>query len=159
MIDLYELTMTADYLQRLLESGDIDEQVYNDSLESLGADEQVESVCKIIRNLEAQVAACKAEEQRIADKRHIAENGIARLKNSLTALMTTMQNKKVSAGLFTVTLCSSKSVEITRREDIPQCFLIPQPPQIDKTGIGSQLRAGNEVAGARLKESAYVRIK
>ena len=158
-MNLYELTQTAAYLQQLLEDGDIDEQVFNDSLEAMMIDDKVESICKVIRNLEAQAAAFKEEEQRLAKKRTTAENGVKRLKGSLLDFLQTTNKKKVNAGLFTVSLGSSKAVEITNESALPEDYLILPPPKVDKTRISAELKAGREIPGARLVENAHVRIK
>ena len=158
-MNIYELTANAAYLQALLEDGEIDEQVYNDSLESMMIDEKVESICKVIRNLEGQAAAFKEEEQRLAKKRITAENGVKRLKESLLNLMETMQSKKLAAGLFTTSLRTSKSVEVLDASLLPEDYLKPQPPTVDKSSIAAALKAGMEVPGAQIKESAYVLIK
>ena len=158
-MNIYELTANAAYLQALLEEGEIDEQVFNDSLESMMMDEKVESICKIIRNLDGQAAAFKEEEQRIAKKRQTAESGVKRLKDSLVNLMQATRSKKLTAGLFTTALRTSKSVEVLDVSLLPECYLKPQPPTVDRTGIGAALKAGEEVPGAQMKESAYVTIK
>lgn len=158
-MNLYELTANAAYLQQLLEDGDIDEQTFSDSLESLMIDDKVENICKVIRNLEAQAAAFKEEAERLTKKKQTAENGVKRLKESLVNFMETTKGKKITAGLFTVTLGSSKSVEVLNEGELPECYLLPQPPKVDKTGIGAALKAGQEVPGAQLKESYHVRIK
>lgn len=158
-MNVYELTQNAAYLQQLLEDGDIDEQTYQDSLESMMVDEKVDNVCKVIRNLEAQAAAFKEEEQRLAAKRKVAENGVARLKGSLLELAQAMKDRKAKGTLFTVSVGTSKSVEILAEGMLPKEYLIPQPPKVDKTGIGARLKAGEEIPGALLKESSYVRIK
>lgn len=159
MPNLYELTANAAYLQTLLESGEIDEEVYADSLEAMMVDEKVENICKVIRNLEGLTAACKAEETRIAQKRKAAENGITRLKDSLTDFLTQTKSKKVTAGLFTVSLGSSVACEITDEDELPEDFFVPQPPKVDKTAITKAIKAGELVPGAKLVQNAYVRIK
>lgn len=158
-MNLYELTANAAYLQALLEDGDIDEQVYNDSIEALMIDDKVESVCMVIRNLEAQAGVFREEEQRLAKKRTTAENGAKRLKESLLHLLETTNRKKMPAGLFTVSLGTSSSVDVLDEAALPAGFLIPQPPKIDKTSIGAALRAGREIPGAVLKKSSHVKIK
>ena len=158
-MNLYELTANAAYLQQLLEDGEIDEQTFNDSLEAMGVDEKIENICKVIRNLEAQAAAFKEEKQRLEKRQSVAENGVKRLKASLVTYMETMLSKKVNAGLFTVSLGSSKSVEVVNEKEIPAIYLVEQPPKIDKTAIGKELKAGEEVPGVVLKESSYVTIR
>lgn len=159
-MNLYELTANAAYLQNLLEEGDIDEEIFRDSMESLMLDDKVESVCKVIRNLEANAAAFKEEEQRLAKKRTTLENGVKRLKESLLNLMETTKCKKYTAGLFTLTLgTSAGSVKILDETVLPACYLTPQPPKVDRTAIGAAIRAGQEVPGAELEKSSYVKIK
>ncbi len=158
-MNLYELTANAAYLQNLLEEGDIDEEIYRDSMESLMLDDKVESVCMVIRNLEAQSAAFKEEEQRLAKKRTTLDNGVKRLKESLLNLLETTKSKKLNAGLFTVSLGTSSSVKLLDEAALPACYLTPQPPKVDKTAIGAALRAGQEVPGAELEKSSHVRIK
>ena len=159
MPSLYELTQDAAYLQNLLESGDIDDQTFSDSMESLMIDQKIENVCKMIRNLEAQADAYKAEKDRLADKEKTARNGVQRLKNSLLDYMTVTNGNKVQAGLFTVSIGTSKSVSIQNEAMIPSCFLIPQEPKIDKKAIGDSIKNGVEVPGAVISESSYIKIK
>lgn len=159
-MNLYELTATAAQLQALLEEGDIDEQIFADSLEALMIDEKVESVCMVIRNLEAQASVFKEEEQRLAKKRTTAENGVKRLKESLQNLMETTNRKKLTAGLFTLSLgTSAGSVKLLDEAALPACYLTPQPPKVDRTAIAAAIRAGQEVPGAALEKSSYVKIK
>lgn len=159
MPNIYELTANAAYLQQLLESGEIDEQTYADSLEAMMVDEKVENICKVIRNLEGLATSCKAEEDRIAQKRRAAENGVKRLKDSLVDFLTQTKSKKMTAGLFTVSLGSSVACEITNEEELPAEYLVPQPPKIDKTAITKTIKAGELVPGAKLVQNTYARIK
>jgi hypothetical protein len=64
---LYEMTETANYLYRLLEDGEIDEQTVADSLEGLGVGDKLEDYCKVIRQFEADKAAYEAEKNKLAD--------------------------------------------------------------------------------------------
>lgn len=159
MASLYDLTIAAYNLQIMLESGEIDEQVFTDTLNSMGDKEKIESTCKVIRNLEAQAAAFKAEKERMADRQKTAENGVKRLKQALLDYLVASNKKKDSAGLFTVSIGTSKSVNISNEDALPENFLIPQPPKIDKTAIGNAIKSGVEVPGAEILENRYVKIK
>ena len=159
-MNLYELTANAAYLQHLLEDGDIDEQTFADSLESLMIDDKVESICKVIRNLEAEATAFKEEAARLTKRQKTAENGVQRLKDSLVHYLQTTENPKITSGLFTVSLCKAPaSCEITSEDQIPDSFFMPQPPVIDRAAIKELLKQGIDVPGARLTQSTYVRIK
>lgn len=159
MSSLYELTQNAAVLQELLESGEIDEKTFNDTLEGMDIDTKVENICKVIRNLEAKASACKAEKDRLAAKEKAANNGVTRLKESLLNYMLTVDKKKVEAGTFAVSKGTSKSVEIIYEDMLDEKFFIPQPDKIDKTAITKAIKAGEEVAGARLVEKPYVTIR
>lgn len=159
MSSLYELTQEAAYLQELLESGEIDEQVFNDTLEAMDIDTKIESICKVIRNLEAAATAYKTEKDRLAAKEKTANNGIARLKESLLNYMLTVNKKKVDAGVFTVSTRMSKSVEVIYEDMLDEKYFVPQPDKIDKAAITKDIKAGEPVTGAKLVERPYVAIK
>lgn len=159
MASLYELTQNALVLQEMLESGEINETVYADTLEGMGTDEKIENVCKMIRNLEAKANAFKEEKARLESKQKTAENGVKRLKESLLVHLHALNKKKVDAGLFTVSLSKTTSVAVTHPDWLISDYLIPQEPKIDKKKIADDLKAGNEVAGAELATKEYVRIK
>ena len=159
MASLYELTQEAAVLQDLLESGEIDEQTFNDTLDAMEVDTKIENICKMIRNLDANAAAYKAEKDRFAAKEKAASNAVARLKDSLLNYMLTVDKKKVEAGLFTVTKSTSKSVEIDYEDMLDAKYFVPQPDKIDKTAITKDIKAGIEVSGARLVEKPYVVVK
>lgn len=156
---LYELTQNALALQEMLESGEIDETVFSDTLEGMGTEEKVENICKVIRNLDAKAKALKEEKERIASKQTTAENGVKRLKESLLIHLQALNKKKVDAGLFTVSLSSTTSVAITQPDWVHSDYLIPQDPKIDRKKIAEDLKNGKEVAGAELQKTEYVRIK
>lgn len=159
MATLYEMTTAAQQLYDLLQNEEIDEQVLKDTLEGMGADEKVESYCKIICQFETDSEAFKAEKQRFADKQAQAENNVKRLKNNLLLFLNASGQKKVSAGLFTVSKATNQAINIFDESLIPAEFLKPQPPKIDKTGIRNAIKSGENVAGAEIITNESVRIK
>ena len=159
MASLYEMTQEVMYLQTLLENGDIDEQIYKDTVEAMCVDGKMENICKVMKNLEAQSAAYKAEEDRMAVRRKTLENGIKRLKESMMTYMVMADTKKVEAGLFKVSLGTSKSVSIWDETMLPEEYLIPQPAKVDRAAISKALKAGEDVTGAELVESNFVTIR
>ena len=159
MATLYDLTMAAYELQTMLESGDIDEQVFQDTLEGMGGDQKIENTCKVIRNLEAEAAAYKAEKERMAERQKTCENGVKRLKQNLLDYLTACEMPKKKAGLFTVSVGTTKAVNVSNEGLLPDVYFIPQEPKIDKTAIGDALKRGESVPGAELIENRHVRIK
>lgn len=159
MATLFEMTSAAANLYELLTSGDIDEQVFNDTLEAMGTGEKIESYCKVIRQLEADAEMYKAEKDRLYKKQQATDNAIARMKNAVAEFMRITDQKKCKAGVFNVALSESKAVNITDEKSIPARFLVEQAPKIDKAAIRAELMAGGEIAGAELKANTGVRIK
>lgn len=159
MPSLYELTQSVMELQELLEAGDIDEQVYADSIESMCIDGKLENICKMMKNLEAKANAYKAEIDRMTARKRALENGAKRLKDSVFTYMMTAEANKIEAGLFTLSLGSTKSVNVTDVDRLPREFVIPQDPKIDKNGLAKAIKNGEAIEGAELVESAYLTIR
>lgn len=158
-MNLYDMTKNAVELYDLLTSGEIDEQVFNDTLSAMGVEEKLESYCKVIRQLEADVEMLKAEKDRIAQKQKTAENSITRMKNAVADFLHAQGTEKSSAGIFTVALSTSKAVNIVDESKIPVRFLVEQAPKIDKSAIRKELMSGAEIEGCELQENEGVRIK
>lgn len=158
-MNLYEMTTAASYLYDLLLDGEIDEQAFNDTLQAMGAEEKLESYCKVIRQLEADAEALKAEKERIDAKKKTVENSIARMKSAVLEFMSVQNADKIKTGIFTVSTSKSKAVDITDESKVPTRFLIEQAPKIDKSAIRAELMAGGEVSGCELKINTGVRIK
>ena len=158
-LSLYELTEQEKALQEMLESGEIDETTFADTLESLDTETKLESICKVKRMLEAKAKMFKEEKERIDAKKRTAENGVKRLNESLLRYLTETGKKKAAAGLFTVSKGSSKSVNIIDIDEIPVEYLIPKDPDVDKKAISLALKSGMEVPGVELKESEYVTVR
>ena len=51
------------------------------------------------------------------------------------------------------------SVNITDENILPEDYLIPQPPKVDKTSLKEALKSGIEVPGAELKQTEGLRIR
>lgn len=159
MPSLYELTQDVMYLQRMLEDGDIDEQTYKDSVESMCVDGKMENICKVIRNLEAQASAYKAEIDRMSARKKTLENSVQRLKDSMLTYLVATNEAKVQSDLFTVSVGKSKSVHVWDETLLPEEYLTFQPAKVNKAAISKALKEGEEVAGAELVENQFLSIR
>ena len=156
---LYEMTEQATALYELLQNDEIDEQAVADTLEAIGADDKLETYCKLIRQYEADKEAVKSEIDRLKAKKEAAENAVERLKNGIIEFMAATDITKADIGLFKLSVTESKAVDIIDESKIPQKFKIPQPDKIDKAGIREILKNGGSVEGTQLKINKGVRIK
>ena len=158
-MNLYEINGQVMQLTEMLENGEIDETVYNDTVESLGGQIAIEDVIKSIRNKQAEIEALKAESDRLTEKRRNCENAVEGLKNVLLTYLKVTNQKKVKTELYSVSKGTSKSVTITDDSKIPVEYLIQQVPKIDKKAILAQLKAGVDILGAIIEEKEFITIK
>ena len=158
-MNLYQITQSTQQLLEMLSEGEIPEDVYKDTVDSLGAENAIDDVVKAIRNKQAEAEAFKAEADRLTEKNQAAEKAVDSMKKLILDYMRATDQKKTGTGLFTVSRRSSKSCELTDETKIPEQYLIPQPAKIDKKAILAELKEGKEIAGARLKESESIMIK
>lgn len=158
-MQLYEINGQIAQLAEMLESGEIDQQAYDDTVEALGADIAVDDVVKAIRNKSAEAEAFKAEADRLTEKRKRAEAAVDGLKNVLVTYLNATGQKNCKTELFSISKGTSKSVAIVDETAIPATYLIPQPAKLDKKAILAKLKAGEQVQGATLEVSEFVTIK
>lgn len=137
MLTLYELTDEFLQLQQILEDGEADEQIYQDTLESLEYDleEKANNYAKIIRNFESQIETLKAEERRLKDRRQVCEKAIKRLKDNLQAAMVQTGKRKIKTDLFSFTVAKNGGalpvIVDVETEDLPdECVVITEKPDL-----------------------------
>lgn len=158
-MNLYEITGAIQQLTEMLSEGDIDEAIYNDTLESLGANNAIEDVIKAIRNYQAEAEALKAEADKLTVKRKAAEHAADKLKSMLMDYMSRTEQKSLSAGLFKVSKGSTKAVSIYDEKALPGIYLVEQPPKPDKAAMLQALKSGEEIPGAELITNEHIKIK
>lgn len=162
---LYELTEDYMNLLELAEDPDIDEQAFTDTLEGIeGAlEDKAEGYAKVIRTLEGDAAACDAESKRLRNKKQTIENNIRRMKAALQYAMQATGKTKFKTALFSFGIQKNPAAVVIDEgylENIPDRFLIPQDPQIDKKAIKEALKAGEDLEGlAHLSETYSLRIR
>ena len=158
-MNLYEINGKIAQLSEMLSEGEIDEEIYNDTLENLGGAVAVEEVLKAIRNKQAEAELFEAEADKFTEKKKKAEKAVDSLKKMLLTYLNNTGKKKEQTTLFTVSKGCSKSANITDESLIPAEYLIEQPAKVDKKAILAALKAGESIQGAEIKESEYITIK
>lgn len=157
-MNLYELSLAFQDVQNM----DLDPDVMKDTLDSIedAIENKAENIAKLIQNLNADVASFKAEEERLKGKRKTAERKIEWLKSYLENNMRLTGKTKFKSGMFNFAIQKNPaSVNITDERIIPEDFLIPQLPKIDKTALKELLKNGVEIPGAELKQTESLRIR
>lgn len=161
MNNLYEINGAIMQLTESFADGEIDEQAYLDTIESMGADTAVEDVVKSILNLESQAEAIKLEENRLVTKRRTAERTADRLREILGQYMDITNETKIKAGVFSVSRGSTMSVELMNDdvESYPEKYLVQQKPKLDKRQMLADLKNGESIDGAVIRVTSHIKIK
>ena len=158
-MNLYEINGAVAQLAEMLEEGEIDEQTYADTVASLGGSLAVEEVLKAIRKKQGDIELFKEEAERFTEKKRKAEASVEGLKRLLMDYLNITNQKKLNTGLFCVSKGSSKSVDVYNEAVLPEKYFIPQAPKLDKKQILADLKAGEEIKGAQIKETDFITIK
>ena len=161
---LYELTNDWLQLMIMLEEG-ADEDVINDTLEGLDyeIEQKADGYARVIRNMEADIAGLKTEIDRMTNRKKVLENNITRLKVNLQNSMEITGKTKFKTDLFSFNVQANPAAVIMDEqylENIPEEYLIPQEPKLDKKKLAADLKAGVDLEGiAHLEQSRSLRIK
>ena len=157
---LYEMTEQTKALYDLLQAEDVEEkeQIIADTLESFDADKKVEAYCQIIGQYKAEIEMFSAEIKRLTARKQTATNAVERMKAALLSFLEATGEEKVKAGSFTVATRTSKSVNITDFDKVPEEF-IRVKKEADKTAIGELLKQGETLDYAEFVYSKGVNIK
>lgn len=164
---LYELT--NDYLALLeaIDNDEIPEEAIEDTLEAItaGIEEKADSIACLLKNLEAECKAIKAEEDRLAERRKAKEKSHERIKQYLSATLQSAGLTKIETARNRITFRKSETVEIDdeafftwavkNRDDL----LKYTAPTADKTAIKKVLKDGIEIVGAELRVKQNIQIK
>ena len=156
---LYEMTTQAQALDELLQNEEIDEQVFNDTLEAIGIEEKIEGYCHVIKELQGDFDKYKAEADRLAARMKTIKNGVDRMKDSLLMFLKATGQSKTKSGTFAVSIGTSEQTNIIDEALIPIEFKTPQPAKIDKTAIKKAIKSGATVTGAEIIINESVRIR
>lgn len=157
---LYEMTETARQLYALLSAGEIDEQTVTDTMEAIGAEEKLESYVYVQKTLEAELAAFKAEKERICSRIDTLTKQIDRMKAAQIAFMQATNQRRAKAGTFSLSLRENKSVCITDEAAIPEQFIkVRTALQPDKKALMDALKSGEAITGAHIESSFSVTAK
>lgn len=161
MPSLYEITENMSNLRALFEAEEIDEQTLADTMESLNSDmaEKADGYGAYIADLNAEIEGCKVQIERLTANKKRAESTIKRLKNNLYEAMQATGQKKIKGALFVARIQKNPaSAHILDEKSIPQEYLIPQDPKVDKKSIVAAIKSGKEIMGAELVQTEGVRI-
>ena len=162
MAKLYELSRNYNNLLELLDSPDLPAEMITGALN--GIEEEItvkaENIAKLIKSLEVDVIGIREEEIRLQNRRHTVENKIAGLKAYLDEAMKATGIEKIKGNIFTIGFQKNPpSVEILNIKAIPGKYFVPQEPTPNKKMILAELKEGQIIPGAGIKQDSSLRIR
>ena len=129
MASLFELTNEMVEFLALAEDPDIDPVAFADTLEGLQfeLEKKAEGYCKVLRQMESDIEAIKAEEDRLKRNRSAIENNVKRMKEALKdAMVKTGHDDKngLKAGLFQLKVAKNGGQRpLVIDGDVPEQFI------------------------------------
>ena len=157
---LYEMTEAQKELYELMTSGEIDEEVYADTLEGIGIAEKIEGYCVVDNELSGDLDKIESEIKRLTAKKKSIENNVKRLRLRLGDCLLTMNTTKYTAGTYTVYRRETEQIIIDDAQKIPAEFMKTRVSEVpNKTLIKESIKAGTDVAGAHIQTNQSISIK
>jgi len=158
---LYELTGQYKQLLDMAETEELDKQLIADTLEALEGEieTKADGYAKIIRELEGKAELLKSEIDRLSNRKTAIENNIKSMKEALQNAMYITGKVKFKTNLFNFGIQKNPpKLVIDKPEEIPEEFLIPQPPKVDNAKLKEILKE-KELPFAHLEQSESLRIR
>lgn len=168
---LYELTEEFLRLQQWLEEEDTEEdQALTDTLEMISKDfeDKADSYGCVVKNLEADIAEIKAQEdilmdevKRLKAKRAGIEKNTDRMKEALRKALELTGKKNLKTEKFTFGTRSASSVVIDAKNifDIPDDYLRYKDPEPDKTAIKDFLKNNPDCEWAHMETKVSLNLR
>lgn len=163
MFKLYELTEMYENIWELIGDDEVDLDSLELALESIEDNIEVkaESMAKLIKEIDGDMATLKEEEQRLAKKRRTLDNKQKNIKSYLENQLTVMGKDKVKTPLFTVAMQNNPpSVKFIDEDLIPEQYKERiETIKIPKKAILDDIKAGIEVPGTEFVQTRSLRIR
>lgn len=157
MATLYKLTGQFLDIYNL----ELDEETKADTLDSIDwqtdYEEKVENYIKVIKNIESDVEARKAEIKRLTELNKADEKKKEHLKETLSTSMQLTGHERVDTPLFKVSFRKSQAVEVDELV-LPESYKVATWKP-DKKRLKEDLKNGLEIVGASLVERKNLSIR
>ncbi len=115
-----------------------------------------ENIALYIKNLVADSKAIDEEIKNLTARKRSMNNKVDWLKSYLA---NDLQGNKFETPKVVVSFRKSKVIDIAPNANIPDDYLIPQEPKVDKTGLKKAVQSGEVIAGVSIVEKYNISIK
>ena len=165
---LFEITDRYQQLLAFAEDGDIDDEVFAETLQGIEDELELkaENYVRVIKELEVkkgsisgEISVIQAEVDRRKELINSIDRHIAKMKESLCNAMVTTGKQKFKTEHFSFWTQKTAEVIITDEAGVSMEFFTVPEPKISKQKIKDALKKGEELPFARLDEKETVRFK
>jgi hypothetical protein len=146
MTSLYEINETQKRLQEMLDHAADDaeaQKIIGEAMDLLQGElgEKLEAYQAVCCGIDSDVAAIKAEEQRLAERRRSLEKRSAAMKQRMLEAMQLFGQPKVNTTRWTFGARKTPpKVVIDDEEEALARYGVPQPPKLDKKAMAQALK-------------------
>ena len=165
MTTLYELTATLRHLLDLAQSGEVDQQTIDETIESMDLTSDIESkidgYAYVMDELKASNERIRNEEKRLAQRRRVQQNNYDRMRETLLDQMKLLELDRVKTDKYTVSVRQNPvEVVVSDESNIPKDFFIEQRPKVDRKKLKEHLEStGEELEGVELRQEESLQIR
>lgn len=140
------------------ETGEVTDEALMDAYNNLLMDknDKVENIGLLIKNLESDAAAMRAEAKNLLARANVATNKAEHLR---AYLQMNLGEERFLSPRLAISFRHSKHVEVEDMDRIPTMYLRYKLPELDKKMVTDAIKAGKEVPGCALVESVSMIIK
>lgn len=166
---LYELAQAYQQFIDDVENGLIPEEAIADTLEciTMALDEKADNIACIIKNLQAEAAAIKAEEEKLAERRKSKEKEADRLTQYLSDILLQSGHKTIETARNKISfrknppkvVFDDEKAFIEWAQENGTYFLKYGNPTINKTAVKDAINEGTVIKGAQIISEERISIK
>ena len=165
-LNLYQLTdqyqQLLDFLQSVDTNDRENQQIFKDTLDSItdAIDVKAEGYAMVINQMKADLKMLKEERNRYEIRINALTNNINRMNNALFEAMKLTNKEKIKSPRFSIWIQNNPpSLEVLDELAIPSKYYVEQLPKLDRRNLLADLKAGQQIDGATIKQTEGVRIK
>ena len=138
-----------------LETGEI---IAPEKLGNLQMDrhDKLRNIAFVALNAAADVKAYDEQEKKFAARKKAAKATVAWAKETLAR---ELAGQKMKEAEFSISYRKSEAVEIADLNSVPDEFLVPQPPKVDKAGLKEAIKGGAVIDGVTIAEKHNIQIR
>ena len=166
---LYELTEQYKELESLLADGEIDADVFFDTIEGLEGeiDDKIDATCSIIKNKLAEADAIHAESEALAERYRSRKKEAQRISERLSSLMLRVGKDKYESPRHAIKFNKGEKVEFTdedaliayMQENHPELVTEKTEISINKNDVKRLISNGEELPHTEIVKTLNISIK